>query len=528
MIRTAAAALLLLASSAIAQDLPPDQTAMRAHVSYLAADALHGREAGTADYDRAAAYVVEQFKAAGLQPGGEDGGWYQKVPLAVTRATGTPAMTLNGQPLAFNVDFGVSPTPGTPGLTLTAPVVFAGYGVVDAATGRDDYRGLDVRGKIVATFYSGPKGLNSEVAAHLGNRVDRARVAAAHGAAGVLMIWTGQMEKVLPFDRAVKNWDARRMTWTNADGSRDLGAPTVGALSFAGAAKLFAGYHGGWDAIQAAEDAGRPIPTGLLAATIATSQHYETTHVMSENIIGRLPGSDPRLGAEAMVLSAHLDHIGITRPVNGDSINNGAEDNATGIATLIETARLFHADHDRPKRSVLFVAVTAEEKGLVGSDYFAQHPTVPRASLIANVNFDMPILTYRFQDLVAFGAERSSIGPSVARVAKAEGFALTPDPTPGEADFVRTDHYSFVRAGIPSISLEPGPAGPGKAAIEDFLQHHYHQPSDDMTLPFDWAAGRAFVKVNYLIAREIADAPDRPRWLRGDYFGTLYKGPMAQ
>ena len=164
---------------------------MRAHVSYLAADALHGREAGTVDYDRAAAYVVEQFKAAGLQPGGEDGGWYQKVPLAVTRATGTPAMTLNDQPLAFNVDFDVSPTPGTPGLTLTAPVVFAGNGVVDAAI-----------------FYSGPKGLNSEVAAHLGNRVDRARVAAAHGAAGVLMIWTGQIEKVLPFDRAVKNWDA--------------------------------------------------------------------------------------------------------------------------------------------------------------------------------------------------------------------------------------------------------------------------------------------------------------------------------
>lgn len=527
MIRTIAAAS-LLAAAAAAQDLPPDQAAMRAHVAYLASDALRGREAGTPDFDKAAAYVVEQFKAAGLQPGGENGGWYQKVPLAVTRATGEQTMTLNGLPLGFNTDFGVSPTQGLTGLDLSAPVVFAGYGVVDPATGRDDYRGLDVRGKIVAIFYSGPKGLNSEVAAHLGNRLDRARTAKAHGAIGVLLLYTNQLSAVLPFDRATRNWDARRMGWTNADGSRDVGAPAVGVLSFAGAAKLFGTYEGGWDAIRAAEDAGKTIPTGLLPVTLATRQRYEATRVTSENVVGRLPGSDPRRARETMILSAHLDHIGVTRPVDGDSINNGAEDNATGIATLIETAKLFRADPAPPKRSILFLAVTAEEKGLVGSDYFAQHPTVPRADIVANVNFDMPILTYRFQDLVAFGADRSSIGPTVAAVAKGEGLALTPDPTPGEAAFVRTDHYSFVRAGIPSISLEPGPMGPGKAAIEDFLQHHYHQPSDDMSLPFDWPAGRAFVKVNYLVAKAIADAPDRPRWVKGDYFGTLYKGPMAR
>jgi len=528
-IRSATAAgLLLLALPALAQDLPPAEAAMRAHVAYLASDALRGREAGTPDYDRAAAYVVDQFKAAGLQPGGEDGGWYQRVPLAVTRATGTPGMTLNGQPLTFNVDFGVMPTAGTPGLTLDAPVVFAGYGVVDAATGRDDYRGLDVRGKIVAIFYTGPKGLNGEVAAHLGNRIDRAKLAKARGAAGVLLIYTDQLTKVQPFERATKNWDARRMAWTNADGTRDLGAPILGMLSFAGAARLFAGYQGGWDAIRAAEDAGKAVPTGLLPATISTSQQYETTTVASRNVVGRLPGSDARLSAETMVLSAHLDYIGITRPVNGDSINNGAQDNATGIATLIETAKLFQADREKPKRSVLFLAVTAEEKGLVGSGYFAEHPTVPRADIVANVNFDMPILTYRFQDLVAIGAERSSIGPSVARVAQAEGFALTPDPTPEQASFVRTDHYSFVRTGIPSVSLTPGPAGPGKAAKADFLANHYHQPSDDMSLPFDWTAARAFVKVNYLVVREIANAPDRPRWVKGDYFGTLYKGPMAE
>ena len=529
MIRTATAAgLILLAAPATAQDLPPDQAAMRAHVAYLASDDLRGREAGTPDYDRAAAYVVEQFKAAGLQPGGEDGGWYQKVPLAATRAIATPTMALNGQPLTFGVDFTVAPTPGRSDLTLTAPVVFAGYGIVDAAIGRDDYRGLDVRGKIVAIFYSGPKGLNSEIAAHLGNRNDRARLARERGAVGVLMLYTSQVAQVVSFERGSKNWDARRMAWTNPDGSRDLGAPGVGTLSFAGAAKLFAGYQGGWDAIRAAEDAGRAIPTGPLNATISTSQRYETTRAASANVVGRLPGNDPRMSAETMVLSAHLDHIGVTEPVGGDRINNGAADNAMGIATLIETAKLFRSEREGPRRSVLFVAVTAEEKGLVGSDYFAQHPTVPRASIVANVNFDMPILTYRFQDLVAAGGERSSIGPSIGRAAKAEGFGLSPDPAPEQASFVRTDHYSFVRAGIPSTSLKPGIAGPGKAAVLDFLQHHYHQPSDDMTQQFDWAAARAFVKVNYRVVKDIADAPDRPVWVKGDYFGTLYKGPMAR
>lgn len=366
------------------------------------------------------------------------------------------------------------------------------------------------------------------MAAHLGNRIDRAKLAKARGAAGVLLIYTSQISKVVSFERMMKNWDVRRMAWTDADGTRDLGAPSVGVLSFAGASKLFAGYEGGWDAIRSAEDAGKPIPSGLLQATLSTSQRYETTRATSENVVGCLPGSDARLRTETMVLSAHLDHIGVTRPVDGDSINNGAEDNATGIATLIETAKLLREDREKPKRSVLFVAVTAEEKGLVGSDYFAQHPTAPRANIVANVNFDMPILTYRFQDLVAFGAERSSIGPSVAKVAKEQGFTPTPDPTPEAASFVRTDHYSFVRTGIPSVSLEPGPAGPGKAASEDFIQHHYHQPSDDMRLPFDWTAARAFVKMNYLVAKEIANAPDRPRWVKGDYFGTLYKGPISK
>lgn len=524
---------ILLAGTALAQPLPADQAAMRAHVAFLASDALRGREAGTPDYDKAAAYVAEQMRAAGLQPAAAAGSWFQTVPLVVSKAVSEPTLTLSSAagsaPLVFGTDFTIRGSSSAAAIDVTAPVVFAGYGVVDPALGRDDYRGLDVRGKIVALLYTGPKKLNSEIAAHLGNRIDRGRIAAAHGAVGVVYLWTGQLESMLPFARATRDWDARGVAWANPDGSaRDAGAPALAALSFTGAAKLFAGSKIDWGAVRAADAAGEAVPTGPLAATLAAKARFTLTHVDSSNVVGRLPGSDPRLAGDVVVLSAHLDHIGITRPVNGDTINNGAMDNAVGIASLIEAAKLFQASGQRPKRSVLFLAVTAEEKGLIGSDYFATHPTVPAAHIVANVNLDMPILTYRFTDLVAFGADRSSIGAVVGAVAKREGLTLTPDPAPEQADFVRTDHYSFVRQGVPAISLSPGPAGPGKAATEDFLEHHYHQPSDDMTLPFDWVAGREFVKVNYLIARALADAPDRPRWVAGDYFGTRYKGPMAR
>lgn len=518
-----------LSSVATAQQLPADQAAMRAHVAYLASDELKGREAGTPEYDKAAAYVAEEMGKAGLKPAGDAGSWFQKVPLLVSKASVEPSMTLNGTPLVFGSDFTLRGSSARATTDVSAPVVFAGYGVVDAANGRDDYKGLDVRGKVVAIFASGPKGLNSEVSAHLGLRADRLRQAAAHGAIGVIMLWTDQLDSIQPFARMAKDWDARGVAWTDPDGTRpDSGAPLLAVLSFTGAEKLFAGASAAWPTVRADETAGRPAKIGPLATTVAIRKSYDLAHLTSENVVGRLQGSDPKLADQFVILSAHLDHIGITRPVNGDTINNGAMDNAVGVASLLEAAKLFHASGSAPRRSLLFVVVTAEEKGLIGSDFYATHPTVPRANIVADVNLDMPILTYRFTDLVAFGAERSGIGPVVAQVAKAEGLALTPDPTPDEADFVRTDHYSFVRQGIPSVSLQPGPGGLGKAAIEDFLAHHYHQPSDDMSLPFDWAAGREFVKVNYLIAKTIADATDRPRWVKGDYFGTLYKGPMAQ
>lgn len=511
------------APAAAASPLSPAEAAMRAHVAYLASDELGGREPASPYYDKATAYVVQQMKAAGLRPAGEAGGWYQKVPLLVTRAIGKPGMSFGGKPLDFNSDFTVWPTAGLPGLDLDAPIVFVGHGVVDSVTGRDDYRGLDVRGKIVAFFVTGPKDANSDVAAHLGNFEDRAKVAQARGAIGFLLLPSKQLEMIWPFPRFVETWQERQLAWSAADGRRNLGVPRIGVLSDAGAAKLFAGRPTNWDAIRADENAGKPLPLGLLDGRLSTRQAYETARQQSVNVLGRLPGSDPRLNRQTVVVSAHLDHVGIVHTDKGDQINHGALDNAMGVASILEMAKLFKANHDKTRRSILFLAPTGEEKGLIGSDYFVRHPTVPVADIVADVNIDMPILTYRFEDLIATGAERSSIGPIVKSIAVAEGLELTPDPMPEQAAFTRSDHYSFVRIGVPSLFLKPGLKGPGLAATND-ARRRYHHPSDDMSQPFDWAAGREFVKINYLIAKRLADATDRPQWVSGDYFGALYKG----
>ncbi|WP_448658974.1 M28 family metallopeptidase [Sphingomonas sp. CJ99] len=522
-------------SVAVRAQAGPDaaqEAALRAHVTFLADDALRGREAGTPDYDVAAAYVAAQMQAAGLEPGGIDGSWYQPVPLVGAVAAVEPVLTLNrsgvAQPMLFGTDFTIRAVAGPERIAVDAPVVFAGYGISDAAIGRDDYAGLDVAGKIVAVLYSGPKGLNSEVSAHLGSRGDRAVIARQKGAAGIVYLMTSQIESVYPFSSMKRNWQGKAMAWANADGTpQGGGAPQIGVISLAGAAKLFGTKR--WAAIRAADDAGRPLPhRGATGASLATEQRFTIDRVTSPNVVGRIPGSDPTLAAEAVVLTAHLDHVGTKADGDGDRISNGAMDNAIGIAAMLEVGRAIRASATPPRRSILLVAVTAEEKGLIGSDYFARFPTMARDRIVANVNLDMPILTYRFQDLVAYGADRSSIGAAVDRAARTSGFVLVPDPDPGQASFVRTDHYSFVRQGIPSVSLEPGPGGAGAAAAKRFLDDHYHQVSDDLNQPFDWTAARAFVRVNADVALDLANGDARPTWKKGDYFGLLYGGPGAR
>jgi hypothetical protein len=507
--------------------LPDDQAAMKAHVMFLASDALRGREAGTPEYRIAAEYVASRFFAAGLKPAGDKGGYLQTVPLLRYQPADHGDLVLTAHagdpvPLVFGRDFVPGAVPGKPQFSLDAPVVFVGQGIVAPKYKRNDYAGVDVRGKIVAFLGETPTSFQSEERAHFASPATRTAIAAERGAVAAILIEPGSVSEA--------GWDRARMTWAYPDGSGHVaGVPLIATVSGAGAAKLFAHARTNWDRIAPRADdptatfRAEQLPGILTAALKTTSEPLD-----SANVAGLLPGTDPALSREVVVLSAHLDHLGVGAPVNGDAIYNGAEDNAVGIAALIEAAKRFRASNTPTRRSILFLAVTAEEEGLVGSDYFARHPTVPAGRIVADVNFDMPILSYAFQDVTVFGADRSTLGPIVARAVGALGVKMSADPDPAEGFFVRSDHYRFVQQGVPSVFLWPGQAGPGKAAFEDFLKHRYHQPSDDLSQPIDWAQGLRFVAANYAITRAIADAADRPRWNKGDFFGLLYDGPGAK
>ncbi len=518
--------------------LPADQAALKAHVMFLASDALRGREAGTNEYEIAAQYVAAQFYAAGLRPAGVDGSYLQPVPLLSARPAdkGTLALTRGrGAPvaLAFGEDYLPSADPERAVTTLDAPVVFAGYGIVAPQYKRDDYKGVDVKGRIVAILSGAPGGFDGEERAHFGSIPNKAAIAAGKGAAAVIVLESPASARVRPFARLAESWDEWRMTWADAQGRGHLpsrGTPIVATLSLKGADRLFAGDRGWASALRAAE-AGKPVIAPFASgARLAVALKTERKTVVSSNVAGIIPGSDPKLKDQVVVLTAHLDHVGVGRAdARGDTIHNGAMDNAMGVAALIEEAKRFQASGRPPRRSILFLAVTAEEKGLIGADYFAHNPTVPKAGLVANVNLDMPVITYKFEDMVAFGAARSNLGEIVARATASVGVGVGQDPMPEQGFFVRSDHYRFVQQGIPSVFLWPGLAGPGGEAFNRFLAQRYHRPSDEVGNPeIKWDQGVRFIDANYAIARGIADADARPAWKKGDFFGLLYNGYGAK
>jgi hypothetical protein len=521
-------------NQAINAALPADQAAMKAHVMFLASDEMRGRDAGSHEFDIAAQYVASQFYAAGLRPMGTAGSYLQKVPLIRYKPADKGAMTITrkGAPLvlSFGEDFVPAGNPSAPNFTLTAPVVFVGYGI--EGLGRDDYKGVNVKGKIVAFFTGAPSSFPSEERATFGKVDTKAAIAARKGAVGYLTL---EKPSGVSFSYAAGSYDRVRYTWAEADGTGHIpspGTPALGSLSKAGAARLFDGAKGKWaDVFRRADDdaavfRAEELP-GMLTVTLKTAN----VPVPSYNVAAILPGSDPALKDEVVILSAHLDHIGVGTPdAKGDGIYNGAMDNAVGIASLIEEAKRFRDSGKAPRRSILFLAVTAEEKGLIGADYFAWNPTVPKGNIVADVNLDMPIINYRFEDILPFGASHSTIGDIAAKAAGEIGVTVSADARPEEAFFVRSDHYRFVQQGIPSIFLWPGEKGPGKAAVDAFLDNHYHQPSDGLVQdpPIDWESGVRFVDVNYRIARAIADAEQKPMWKKGDFFGLMFGGPMEK
>ena len=299
------------------------------------------------------------------------------------------------------------------------------------------------------------------------------------------------------------------------------------------AARLFEGAAKSLDGVRKEAKANSRVgPRGfVLRPTIKIEAESKWEDFTSPEVVGLLKGSDPTLAAEHVVLMGHLDHLGIKADAKAgeDAVYNGALDNAAGVATLLEAARQFAVQATRPKRSVLFIANTGEERGLLGADYYANHPTVPAASIVGLVDLDMPLLLYPFTDVVAFGADHSTVGAMVAEAGRSMGVAVSPDPMPQEAIFTRSDHYMFVRRGVPAVLLMTGHANGGKAKWDAYLGKTYHSPKDDLSQAIDWEAGARYAQLNYRISRAMADAPIRPMWLQGDYFGDLYdpRGPRS-
>ena len=517
--------------------------AIEAHMQFLASDELAGRETGSKEHEIASLYIATQLQALGLLPAGENGSYFQRVPLRKARlAQDSARFTLHvdgkDTELSYPKAFFTGPSMQYPQTDVTAPLVFAGYGLVSKEFALDDYAGLDVKGKIVVLLAGRPDSLPSEEAAHLNSL--KTKLAAERGAVGIITIHTPKQEKTRPYATSLLYLNAPSMEWLQADGTPADSYPDLKAGAYvhpdAAAALFTKAEHSLADIFTQLDN--KQNPAGFeLGVTASLSRRSTHEPISSPNVIAMLPGSDPVLKDEYVVITAHSDHIGLANDLRtDDKINNGAMDNAAGVSILLETARLFAALPQAPKRSVLFVVVTGEEKGLLGADYFANNPTKPIEKLVANVNLDMPVLLYPFADMVAFGANHSSLGKVVERAAAKEGIALSPDPMPEQAIFTRSDHYTLVKKGVPAVFLMTGfksqdPAQDGGKIWGSFFAKHYHKPSDDIpSLIKDYGAirydaGAVFANINYNIALDIANTGQRPYWLKQSFFNGVFGKP---
>lgn len=510
---------------------------IKADMAYLADDVLEGREAGTPGYDKAADYVAAQLEAIGVKPAGTDG-YFQ--PIEFSRgyrqpdATNLTVTNADGTDLGLekNVDYVVYGSSSRESASVEgAELVFVGYGLVAPELGRDDYAGLDVEGKIIVTLTGTPDGIQTEERAYYG--AQKSRWASERGAIGSITIETPTRNRIYSFKRLVTEGrlESASLTWLTESGEGYSNSPNlrIGAyLSEAGARKLFANAPAGYDEIIAkSEENLGPVEGFPLDMTVDMSTAATIDQVTSANVIGVIEGSDPALKGQYIVLTAHLDHIGVSRSMEDDKINNGALDNAAGVATLLEVARTITGG-EPPRRSILLVIVTAEEKGLLGAEYFARNPTVPAEAMVANVNLDMPVLTYDFTDVVAFGSDRSTIADAVSAAANEMGMTLAADPFPDQGLFTRSDHYRFVEIGVPSVFLATGFANGGEEAWATHFAQHYHRPADDMNNALNFDAAARFAEVNTKIAMTLANADERPLWVKDDFFARAFDGPQAE
>ncbi|MCW8091190.1 M28 family metallopeptidase [Alteromonas sp. ASW11-130] len=516
------------------QSFIPKVNYIKSHLYFLADDLLEGRDTGSKGHDIASLYIATEFAKYKMKPAGTDG-YMQKVPFRkamLDQKSPKITFTVDGEDteLEYPKDYLTGPDLLNTDSSMQGKMVFVGYGIVADELNHNDYQHLDVEGKIVVMLAGKPQSFPSEEGAHFASGYQKRKYAAERGAIGTVTLSTPLAEKVRPYQSMLSYIHMPKMAWLDESGepaNRFAQLKGSAYLSQPAAKKLFAKAPVTLDEIYAQLDEDKPPKGFALPGDFSLKRKSTHTTINSFNVAGIIEGSDPTLKNEYVVFSAHSDHIGIAKTVKKDNINNGAMDNASGTAIMLETARLFSQMETKPKRSLLFIAVTGEEKGLLGADYFAHNPTVPVESMAANVNLDMPILTYEFADVIAFGAEHSDMQHSVANAARNAGLTLSPDPWPEQALFTRSDHYAFVKQGVPAVFLVPGlksknPDVEASKVFGEFLSFHYHKPSDDINQPFNWEAAKTFTRVNAEIGHTLANQEKRTRWNEGDFFGTTF------
>jgi len=520
---------LILAGSAAAQmgDISADR--IRAHVKFLSSDLLEGRGVGARGGELATEYLATQFSLAGAKPAGDNGTYFQNLTLSSVEPVGPGQLTATsaeGQAIPFRWldDFVGLSNLQQADSSFDADAVFVGHGITAPEFKWDDYQGADVRGKVVVMFTNEPPSddpafFTGGALTYYGRWTYKYEEATRRGAVAAILIHTTPT--------ASYGWDVLRATGRgDAQVKRTPGAP---ALAFAGwmtqaaGDKIAATIGKTAEALLAMANT-RGFKAIPLPVRFRGRMQSKVRDIETRNVVARIDGSDPVLKSEAVVFSAHWDHLGIGEAVNGDAIYNGAADNATGCAMILEMARAWAMLPAKPRRSAIFLAVAAEESGLLGSEYYGRHPVIPAGKTAAALNFDMFMPFGRASDVVLTGAERTTIYPIVEEAARRFHLTVKPDPRPEAGTFYRSDHFSFARVGIPSFSIDGGddllgkPPGTGKRLFDDFEEHHYHQPSDEYREDWDFSGMEEYARFGFLIGVNVANSSKMPTWREGDEF----------
>ena len=499
------------------------------YVKVLADDNMEGRETGSTGLRRAETYTVDQLKKSGLEPAGEHG-FYQTVKfdqrqVDETKSFATIVREGKEERIHLGEDAYFSTAVDMPSTEIDAPMVFVGYGLKIPEKNDDDYAGIDVKGKIAVYISGSPEDVPAPLSAHSQTAAERGKALREAGAIGVIRLFNPASMDI-PWARIALNRTAPAMQL--ADPSLRDSADMKVALTFnpAQAEKLFTGSGHTFAELAALAGARKQLPRFPLAGSLKAHAAIESKIIESDNIIAKLPGSDPVLKKEYVVLSAHIDHIGIGAPINGDSIYNGAMDNGSGSALLLDIAAQLKAHPEKLRRSVLFVFVTAEEKGLLGSRYFAAHPTVEGRSIIADINTDMFLPIVPLKTLLVLGIDESTLGARATAIAEMLGVHAIPDPMPLRNIFIRSDQYNFVLQGVPSVMMSVW-AAPGSAeekTFENWLSTRYHAPSDDVNQPVDLQAAAKFEEIAMRLLVDTANADAKPHWNNDSFFRRYATG----